>query len=206
MGMQGLSVFAWLLKMAGMDGAFMKLFTLSLLFPLIEIGASVFAYTKYTTCSAGTSANWVGDTGTTQLVSCAARTSSESFVPANVANDKYQTWLGANAGGATLVLLFSMMRKGAFNAAFSGSSDDSSSTKASSKAGPAPADEGAAPKEKETEAPVEPNNTSPSDNSSTAPTWGSDSSSGSWNQPEPASGPEPSNEPETAGQPEPANW
>jgi len=110
MGMQGCSVFAWLLKMAGMEGAFINLFKLSLLFPLVEIGASVYAYTKYTTCSAGSSSNWTGDTSTTQYVSCAGRTSSETFVPANVDNDKYQTWLGANAGGAALLLIYSMMR------------------------------------------------------------------------------------------------
>merc|ERR1712166_1167613 len=187
------------------DGAFMKLFTLSLLFPLIEIGASVYAYTKYTTCSAGASSNWTGNTATAQLVSCAARTNSESFVPANVANDKYQTWLGANTGGAAVVFLFSMMRKGAFSAAFSGSSDDSSSSKASSKAAPAPADEAAAPSETDTMEPVEPDNSSEPDNG-TAPTWGSnDSSSGNWNSPEPA-GPEPNNETEPADEPEPANW
>lgn len=135
MGMQGASVLAWLLKMIGMNGLFKKLFTLSLLFPLVQIGMSVYAYTQYKTCSATTSANWSGVTtgSDVQYVSCATY-ASEAYVPSSVNDDKYQTWLGANAGGATLILLYSFMKKGSFT----GSSSDSKDDKSDSKAGPGP--------------------------------------------------------------------
>lgn len=218
MGMQGASVLAWLLKMVGMNGLFQKLFTLSLLFPLVQIGMSVYAYTQYKTCSATTTANWSGDTtGTdTQYVSCATY-ASESYVPSAVNDDKYQTWLGANAGGATLILLYSFMKKGSFTASSSDSKDDKSDSAAAAPApAAAPAAEPAAtpaadssdasddstataepaPAEKE-ETPASNDNSWASGSSGSANSWGGSSSSG-FAEPDnttPAE-PEPANEPQ----------
>jgi len=204
MGMQAASVLAWLLKMVGMNGLFMKLFTLSLLFPLVQIGLSVYAFTQYKTCSATTSANWSGTTTGTdaQYVSCATY-ASEAYVPSAVNNDKYQTWLGANAGGATLVLLYSFMKKGSFSAAFGGSKDDKSDSAA---AAPVPAAKPAASSQPPAD---EPKDDSTADEpaeepaSNNQPAWdGGNSGGNTWGgntdpKPEPDNTtPEPANEPQ----------
>ena len=222
MGMQGASVLAWFLRIIGLKGLFNKLFTLSLLFPLVQIGMSVYAFTQYKTCSATTSANWSGITtgSDVQYVSCATY-ASESYVPSSVNDDKYQTWLGANAGGATLLMLYSFMKKGGLTASDSDSKDDKSESAAAAPApapapaaSPAPAssDDSTAAEEPAAEEPAaakeEPaasnDNSWASGNSGSANSWGGSSNSNSgFGEPDNT---QPANEPEPEPANEPQDW
>lgn len=116
MGMQSLSVTAWLLQMGlGMDKLFLKMYTVALLFPVIQIGLSVYTYLSYSACSGSGSAHWTGDTSgtTSQVVSCSSYTTVD-WVPTVVTNDNYQVLTGTSSGGALLLLLSSIMMKGKY--------------------------------------------------------------------------------------------
>jgi len=104
----------------GFDGLFLKLYTLALLYPIIQIGLAVYTYTSYTTCATAVATYWTGGT-TTQVVSCSTY-AAQSYIPTTVNDDPYQVVTGATSGGAFLLLLFSLMRRGKFQAAFGGDS------------------------------------------------------------------------------------
>ena len=202
MGMQSVSVLAWLSQMLlGFDGLFLKLYTLALLYPIIQIGLAVYTYTSYTTCATAVATYWTGGT-TTQVVSCSTY-AAQSYIPTTVNDDPYQTVTGATSGGAFLLLLFSLMRRGKFQAAFGGDAitednvdevaadskyaDDSApaddSTPAPADSTPAPADSTPADSTADStpadstadSTAVEPDNTTPADDNTAADPWNSGS-------------------------------
>lgn len=144
--MQGVQVFAWLLKMAGMDGLFLKLFKLGMLYPLIQLGLLGYTYYNYTGCASAAQTQWDG-TSASQIVSCSTYT-AKTYIPTVVDNDKYIEFLGGVGGSALLLMIYNQMSSGKFNAAFgSGPSDDAAAAPdadAATPAAAAPAD-GSAP-------------------------------------------------------------
>lgn len=187
MGMQGVSVFAWLLKMAGVNGLFMNLFKLGMLYPFVQLGMLGYTYYLYPACSGvNNNSDWVS-TCTTCYNSCTTYSSSYSTnIPTETGNDAYMTYMGALGGGATLLLITNQMSSSKFSAAASNSTAPADAD--SKAASPAPADSSAAPADSSSSA-------APADSSSSSAAPAEPSNA----QPTPA--PEPTPEPE----PEPAN-
>lgn len=147
MAMESISVAAWLLQATlGKDELFLKMFKVGMAYPLIELAMIAYTYFMYPSCSSTQQANWTGDTSSsdTQYVSCSGWTSGTAYIPSAVASDGLNTYAGAGATGATLLMLVNMMSNNKFTDAYGIASAPESTSAADADAEPASDEDDAA--------------------------------------------------------------